>query len=145
MDDAHWQLTKRSAGKYGEEHFTLQATYLQGQPPKSVNMHWRRFAIKDIPVGDENSFRDWLLARWREKDALLEFYAENGHFPAGKDHKPCCSGKKLSKDTECIDVKLRPRSISEVLQIFVPPVALILAAMIVSQITAVALERLKTV
>lgn len=60
----HHQLTRHSAGKYGEEHVTLQATYFQGRSPKSGSMHWRCLAIKDIPVGGENSFRGWLLARW---------------------------------------------------------------------------------
>ncbi|KAF8533795.1 hypothetical protein BDD12DRAFT_863490, partial [Trichophaea hybrida] len=35
-------------------YFTLYSTFFQGRPPKSVNMHWRRFAVKDIPLTDSD-------------------------------------------------------------------------------------------
>lgn len=55
--------------------------YLRGQPPPSVNMHWRRFAIKDIPLDDHEAFDQWLKQRWIEKDDLMEYYLTSGKFP----------------------------------------------------------------
>ena len=55
--------------------------YLQGRTPPSVNMYWRRFAVKDIPLGDHEKFDVWLRERWYEKDALIEQFITNGRFP----------------------------------------------------------------
>jgi lysocardiolipin and lysophospholipid acyltransferase len=55
--------------------------YITGQPPPSVNMYWRRFAVKDIPLGSGEEFDLWLRERWYEKDALLEQYVSTGRFP----------------------------------------------------------------
>jgi len=55
--------------------------YLRGQSPPSVNMHWRRFAIKDIPLENSEEFDNWLRDRWYEKDALMEQYLVTGRFP----------------------------------------------------------------
>ncbi|KAJ9651363.1 hypothetical protein H2198_009365, partial [Neophaeococcomyces mojaviensis] len=69
-------------GAYAQDIFTLKAGYLEGRPPKSVSMYWRRFAVKNIPIHDEKAFALWLIARWREKDLLIENYYIHGHFPA---------------------------------------------------------------
>ncbi|KAL2013492.1 hypothetical protein VTN00DRAFT_1017 [Thermoascus crustaceus] len=68
-------------GSYPDQYFTLRSTYLQGRPPKSVNMHWRRFAVSEIPLDDQKEFEAWLIARWVEKDQLLEEFYEKGRFP----------------------------------------------------------------
>ncbi|KAL2891106.1 putative acyltransferase [Ceratocystis lukuohia] len=68
-------------GGYGEDYFTLQSTYFQGRPPKSVNFHWRRFRIADIPLDTCEEFDRWLRERWYEKDALMETYLATGRFP----------------------------------------------------------------
>lgn len=70
---------------FGQDYFTLYATYFEGRPPKSVNMYWRRFAVKDIPVTDPAAFEIWLRERWIEKDNLIDFYMENGRFPEDED------------------------------------------------------------
>jgi lysocardiolipin and lysophospholipid acyltransferase len=57
---------------------------LQGQVPPSVNMYWRRFAIKDIPLDNHDDFDLWLQERWYEKDALIEQYLSTGRFPGSK-------------------------------------------------------------
>lgn len=44
-------------GQFAQDIFTLKAGYLEGRPPKSVSMHWRRFAIKDIPMKDPSTLR----------------------------------------------------------------------------------------
>ncbi|RPA92167.1 acyltransferase-domain-containing protein [Choiromyces venosus 120613-1] len=74
-------------GKFGQDYFTLNSTYFEGRPPKSVNMHWRRFAVSSIPVSDTAEFEAWLAQRWREKDDFLEYYMENGRFPEDEDEK----------------------------------------------------------
>ncbi|KAH8702608.1 putative acyltransferase [Talaromyces proteolyticus] len=68
-------------GCYPDRYFTLRSTYGQGRPPKSVNMYWRRWAVEDIPLDDQRVFEEWLLERWREKDALLDQFFETGRFP----------------------------------------------------------------
>jgi lysocardiolipin and lysophospholipid acyltransferase len=57
---------------------------MQGRSP-DVHMHWRRFAVADIPLGSPQAFEAWLLARWREKDALLDAFQATGHFPSALD------------------------------------------------------------
>ncbi|KAL4868504.1 hypothetical protein BDV12DRAFT_185872 [Aspergillus spectabilis] len=69
-------------GSYADKYFTLRSTYVQGRPPTSVNMYWRRFAVADIPLDDQAEFDTWLRARWTEKDDLLEQYFETGRFPS---------------------------------------------------------------
>jgi lysocardiolipin and lysophospholipid acyltransferase len=71
-----------SRGGYGEEYFTLGSTYFRGRPPKSVNFYWRRFALADMPLDDEEKFSKWMQDRWYEKDDLLEQYISTGRFPA---------------------------------------------------------------
>lgn len=45
-------------------------------------MHWRRFAVSEIPLDDQKEFDAWLRARWAEKDQLLDQYFETGRFPS---------------------------------------------------------------
>lgn len=45
-------------------------------------MHWRRFAVSEIPLDDQKEFEAWLLARWAEKDQLMDQYFETGRFPS---------------------------------------------------------------
>ncbi|TKW51063.1 putative acyltransferase CST26 [Colletotrichum tanaceti] len=72
-------------GKYGDQYFSLISTYFQGRPPRSVNFHWRRFRIADIPLDDAKAFDAWLRERWYEKDAFMEEYLSTGRFPASPD------------------------------------------------------------
>ncbi|KXH32417.1 acyltransferase [Colletotrichum nymphaeae SA-01] len=74
-------------GKFGDQFFTLTSTYFQGRPPKSVNFHWRRFHLADIPLDDAKVFDTWLRERWYEKDAIMEEYLSTGRFPASQDLK----------------------------------------------------------
>ena len=68
-------------GEYGQDIFGLWSIYFQGRAPKSVNMYWRRFRVADIPIDDAKAFEKWLLARWKEKDALIEGFMQRGRFP----------------------------------------------------------------
>ncbi|KAB8232149.1 putative RNA polymerase II transcription elongation factor (Ctr9) [Aspergillus alliaceus] len=69
-------------GSYPDKYFTLRSTYLQGRPPTSVNMYWRRFAVSEIPLDDQKEFDTWLRGQWTEKDRLLDEYFETGRFPS---------------------------------------------------------------
>ncbi|OQE31870.1 hypothetical protein PENSTE_c001G02904 [Penicillium steckii] len=69
-------------GSYPDKYFTLRSTFLQGRPPTSVNVHWRRFAVSNIPLDDQKEFDAWLRARWAEKDELMSHYFETGRFPS---------------------------------------------------------------
>lgn len=106
-------------GSFAQDIFTLKAGYLEGRPPKSVSMYWRRFAIKDIPIDNEKAFEIWLLARWREKDLLIENYLIHGHFPADKGVSKTASGKVL-RGAGHLDVEIRSSHWYEFLQIFAP-------------------------
>jgi len=75
-------------GGYAQDYFTLRSTYLQGRPPKSVNMHWRRFAVSSIPIDNAKTFELWLKNVWLEKETLLEYFAQNGRFPADDGRDP---------------------------------------------------------
>lgn len=44
-------------------------------------MHWRRFAVSEIPLDDQKEFDLWLRERWTEKDQLLQQCFETGRFP----------------------------------------------------------------
>lgn len=135
-------LTRARRGQYGQDIFTLRSTYFQGRSPKSVNMHWRRFAIKDIPIHDEKQFADWLLARWREKDDLLEYYLENGRFPADEGSSPAVNGGKPLKGAGHIETEVRPTSLTEVMQIFMPLAAFALVINVLLKILYMVLRLL---
>ena len=77
-------------------------------------MHWRRFAISSIPIESPKEFEAWLMARWREKDALLEEYHATGSFPAAKSTK------------NCLETQVKLRSQLEIVQIFMVLVTLAL-------------------
>lgn len=69
-------------GQYAQDIFTLKASYLEGRPPKSVSMYWRRFKISSVPIDDQSAFDLWLRAHWTAKDKLLEGFVRTGRFPA---------------------------------------------------------------
>jgi hypothetical protein len=69
-------------GQFGQDIFTLRSSFFEGRPPKSVNMHWRRFHIDSIPINNKAAFEVWLRNRWREKDYMLEYFNRNTRFPA---------------------------------------------------------------
>jgi len=79
-------------------------------------MHWRRFSIADIPLTDAKEFEHWLLARWREKDDLLEEWYNTGRFPG--DAASVDESKGISK-AGFIETEIRLNSWLEIGQIFV--------------------------
>ena len=109
-------------GQYAQDIFTLKAGYLEGRPPKSVSMHWRRFAVKDIPQNPK-AFELWLTARWREKDILIETYLRTGKFPADTGITKMKSGE-TKRGSGHLEVQIRSSHWYEFLQIFAPMGAL---------------------
>lgn len=96
-------------GQFGQDIFTLRSTFFEGRPPKSVNMHWRRFHISDIPIQNTKAFEVWLRNRWREKDYMLEYFQKHTRFPAEnfwKDHLDM--GDRSSQNSQSIRSVPRP-------------------------------------
>ena len=122
-------------GQFGQDIFTLRSTFFEGRPPKSVNMHWRRFAVKDMPIDDNDAMHEWTLARWREKDDLLAKFQETGKFPAAVEAVSIENGPEDEFKTPYINTEVKPRSPIEFLQIFAPVSAAGLLVRIMVQIT----------
>lgn len=106
-------------GQFAQDIFTLKAGYLEGRPPKSVSMYWRRFAIKDIPTQNQKAFELWLTARWREKDLLMENYLRFGRFPSDIGVTKTAGGKSL-RGCGRVQVQIKSSHWYEFLQIFAP-------------------------
>jgi 1-acyl-sn-glycerol-3-phosphate acyltransferase len=106
-------------GQFAQDIFTLQAAYGEGRPPKSVNMHFRRFAVKEIPIHNDKAFELWLRARWREKDLMIENYYRTGKLPADYGGTKYKSGKIL-RGCGHMEVPIRASHWYEFLQIFAP-------------------------
>lgn len=108
-------------GKYGGDIFTLRSVYFEGRTPKSVNMHWRRFKVSDIPLDDHKATEEWVLQRWREKDDMMEHYLQTGRFPGDARAVTIEGGDKAGdKNRNFIETEVKPRYVWEVLQMFVP-------------------------
>lgn len=122
-------------GQYGQDIFTLRSVYFQGRPPKSVNMHWRRFATKDLPLENQDKMHEWLMQRWREKDELLDVYAKTGRFP-GREGAATVEGS--DEMMTHIDTQVMANHPLEVLQGFVP----VLAAATVGRVVVQLCDRL---
>lgn len=87
-------------GQFGQDIFTLRSSFFEGRPPKSVNMHWRRFRISSIPTNDADAFGMWLRNRWTEKDHLLEYFYRHGAFPIGDPIAAMREGNRLEKSAK---------------------------------------------
>lgn len=59
----------------------LLAICAASRPPCETYMHYRRYAVEDVPCSDMESLRDWVYARWCEKEELLNEYYETKKFP----------------------------------------------------------------
>lgn len=106
-------------GEYAQDIFTLKAAYLEGRPPKSVSMYWRRFKISTIPIDNDKAFDLWLQARWREKDYLMELYHRTGRFPSDTGVEKTTDGG-TRRGAGVIESQVRSTHWYEFLQIFAP-------------------------
>jgi lysocardiolipin and lysophospholipid acyltransferase len=100
-------------------------------------MHWRRFAIADMPLHDDKLFSDWVLARWREKDDLLQYFVEHQRFPADEGVTPSVNGGPPLKGAGWIETGVRPVKWYEWAQILVPAAALGLIINIIIKISRI--------
>lgn len=109
-------------GMYGQDIFTLRSSFLEGRPPKSVNMFWRRFRISDIPIDNDEAFGRWLNNRWREKDYMLEYFNKFNHFPADDPVKALqrLDGKSPPHHAKHIATEVKAGGWDEFLSIFGP-------------------------
>ncbi|KAF2753637.1 acyltransferase-domain-containing protein [Pseudovirgaria hyperparasitica] len=125
------------AGAYGQDVFTLRSSFFEGRPPKSVNMHWRRFRIADIPLDGPKAFDAWLRNRWREKDYMLAYFAKHTRFPAtsywkdqlaqGADSKSESSIRSVARPAVSIETEIKSGRPEEFIRIFAPITALAMA------------------
>jgi lysocardiolipin and lysophospholipid acyltransferase len=106
-------------------------------------MHWRRFRIADIPLHDEKVFSDWVLARWREKDDLLQYFVENNRFPADEGVSASSKDGKAVKGAGWIETEVRPVKWGEWIQVFIPSAALGLVLNVVLKLLDIVLKVLR--
>lgn len=122
-------------GLYGQDIFTLRSVYFQGRPPKSVNMHWRRYAVASLPTDDHDAMYEWVMQRWREKDELLEYFKKHGKFPADRDAVEIDGGPTEKEwKTAYINTEVKPRMPLEFLQMFAPVAAAAMVGRVLVQI-----------
>jgi hypothetical protein len=123
---------------YGNEIYGLRTVYIQGRPPQSVNMHWRRYKTSEIPIGSKAELNDWLEARWREKETLLEnFYATGKFSPADKSAVQIEDGPTEDEfKTPYITTEVHPVSSAEYLSIFAPVAVAAVAGRILWQVAS---------
>ncbi len=96
-------------GQFGQDIFTLRSSFFEGRPPKSVNMHWRRFHIDTIPIQNTKAFEVWLRNRWREKDYMLEYFNRNNRFPAEDFWKNHLEASSQASQTGSKSIRTAPR------------------------------------
>lgn len=125
-------------GQFGQDIFTLRSTFFEGRPPKSVNMHWRRFHIDSIPIQNTKAFEVWLRNRWREKDYMLEYFNRNNRFPAEdfwKDHLDMDSAsshggksiRSVPRPAVQIETEVKSGNWNEFVKIFAPITSVMMA------------------
>ena len=108
-----------SRGEFAQDIFTVGASYFGARPPKSVNMYWRRFRIRNIPLDDPKKFELWLRQRWIEKDKFIEDYLHTGRFPADKGSSKDSKGQNITGAGH-IEAEIKPKYWYEFLQVFAP-------------------------
>ena len=126
-------------GQFGQDIFTLRSTFFEGRPPKSVNMHWRRFHIDSIPIQNTKAFEVWLRNRWREKDYMLEYFNRNNRFPAEdfwKNHLDMSSDssqngaksiRSVPRPAVQIETEVKSGNWNEFVKIFAPITSVMMA------------------
>ncbi|OCK81211.1 hypothetical protein K432DRAFT_442540 [Lepidopterella palustris CBS 459.81] len=124
-------------GQFGQDIFTLRSSFFEGRPPKSVNMHWRRFHVDSIPIDNPKSFDVWLRNRWREKDYMLEYFNRNGRFPADDywkeqlDMSDTSSGshsiRSVPRAARTIETQVKSGKWNEFVKIFAPITSVMMA------------------
>lgn len=124
-------------GQFGQDIFTLRSSFFEGRPPKSVNMHWRRFHIDSIPIHNTKAFEVWLRNRWREKDYMLEYFNRHTRFPAeefwknqldiGDRSSQSQSIRSVPRPAVIIETQVKSGSWNEFVKIFAPITSVMMA------------------
>lgn len=126
-------------GQFGQDIFTLRSSFFEGRPPKSVNMHWRRFHIDTIPIQNTKAFEVWLRNRWREKDYMLEYFNRNNRFPAEdfwknhldmssqSSHNGSKSIRTVARPAVQIETEVKSGNWNEFVKIFAPITSVMMA------------------
>ena len=124
--------------EYAQDVFTIRDLYLQGLGPKSINLHWRRFAVSSVPFNDAEKFNAWILDRWREKDDMLEEFVNTGRLPADDvEGEPMMNGHAPGTTTvsvstrQYIETEVKPVNRFEFLQMYLPWMALALVVNVI--------------
>lgn len=73
-----------------------------------------------MPLDDAKAFDVWVNAQWREKDRILEYFYDNGRFPADEGIEPSqeVKGENI-KGAGFIETEVKLGSYLEIGQIFV--------------------------
>lgn len=95
-----------------------------------------------MPLHDDKLFADWVLARWREKDDLLQYFVEHNRFPADEGVGAAENGKEV-KGAGWVETGVRPVKSLEWVQIFVPTAALALVVNVLVKMVGIMLRVLK--
>lgn len=111
-----------SPGQLASEVFGLRTIYFEGRQPKSVNMHWRRFKVSDIPTHDHKAMEEWVLKLWREKDDIVDYYQRTGRLPADADAVHIEGEAKANGGY--IETEVKPTGPFEIVQVFTPVLAM---------------------
>lgn len=124
-------------GQFGQDIFTLRSSFFEGRPPKSMNMHWRRFHINSIPINHPKAFDVWLRNRWREKDYMLEYFTHNSRFPAddfwkeqldlSETSSSSQSIRSVPRGARTIETQVKSGNWNEFVKIFAPITSVIMA------------------
>lgn len=92
--------------------------------------------MSEIPLDDQKEFEAWLLARWLEKDQLLDHCFETGRFPtalAGSIEADSVPKKQqIAAADGYAETPVRLGHWTEVVQIFAPMVGLAVACKLLS-------------
>lgn len=79
--------TLHRRGVDGQDIVNLKSLYVKGEKAPLTHAHYRRFAVKDIPLHDSEAFDTWLYERWAEKEKLLEHFQIHKRFPAEEGYQ----------------------------------------------------------
>ncbi|KAF9132072.1 hypothetical protein BGX30_012795 [Mortierella sp. GBA39] len=110
-------------GEIPQELYPLPGLYLNQAQPKDINMHLRRFLIKEIPE-TEAEFVEWVRQRWDEKDELMEEFYTTGKFPSqltlediggGEEHGEEKKEVVKKKGGESVRIPLKSRAMLDYL------------------------------
>ncbi|XP_015916097.1 acyl-CoA:lysophosphatidylglycerol acyltransferase 1 [Parasteatoda tepidariorum] len=68
---------------YPELHnpLDLLAICASSRPSCLTYLYYRRYPVADVPLDSTDSLRDWVYARWSEKEELLKEYYSTKKFP----------------------------------------------------------------